>query len=417
MSAIAGEYIETPGVDPGALTKRRLKWLATTALGGLIALGAARYGYDWWTVGRFIESTDDAYVGGNVTAISPQVAGFIAQIWRRITSMSTRDSCSSVSTTAISGRGRPRRRQSPLPPGDPRRRATRELLAGTTIRQAEADLDSKTAQATFAKQDDQRYRELALTSCGFAAKRGKGVRADEALGGSLIQAGLEAAKQQLTASDAQITEARADVAQARPISDRPAQSRLHGIPLADRWLYRQSRRRGRRLRPSAPISLRSSRRTSLGGREFQGGPTRHGCRPSCDNRRRRLPGPTFHGHVVSLAPATGAVFSVIPPENATGNFTKIVQRVPVRIVLDDDASSRGIRPGLSTASVDTHRLRERAMTPPSSQLGAGPLPFVVMCVGMFIALLDIQIVASSLQDIGGGCPPPRIRSAGYRPPI
>src|SRR5580692_7469252 len=68
-----------------------------------------------------------------------------------------------------------------------------------------------------------------------------------------------------------------------------------------------------------------------------------------------LPGRTFHGHVESLAPGTGAVFSVIPPENATGNFTKIVQRVPVRIALDDGAASLGeIRPGLSTTvSVDT----------------------------------------------------------------
>ena len=49
-----------------------------------------------------------------------------------------------------------------------------------------------------------------------------------------------------------------------------------------------------------------------------------------------LPGHAFHGHVASLAPGTGAVFSVIPPENATGNFTKIVQRVPVRILLDGE---------------------------------------------------------------------------------
>jgi membrane fusion protein, multidrug efflux system len=61
-----------------------------------------------------------------------------------------------------------------------------------------------------------------------------------------------------------------------------------------------------------------------------------------------VPGVTFHGHVASLAPATGAQFSVIPPENATGNFTKIVQRVPVRIVLDDDGAELGkLRPGLS----------------------------------------------------------------------
>ena len=67
-----------------------------------------------------------------------------------------------------------------------------------------------------------------------------------------------------------------------------------------------------------------------------------------------LPGQVFHGHVASLAPATGAQFSVLPPENATGNFTKIVQRVPVRILLDGDASRLDrLRPGLSvTARVD-----------------------------------------------------------------
>jgi membrane fusion protein (multidrug efflux system) len=72
-----------------------------------------------------------------------------------------------------------------------------------------------------------------------------------------------------------------------------------------------------------------------------------------------IPDQPFHGHVLSLAPATGAVFSVIPPQNATGNFTKIVQRLPVRIALDtDDATSGLLRPGLSTtASVDTRSHR------------------------------------------------------------
>ena len=67
-----------------------------------------------------------------------------------------------------------------------------------------------------------------------------------------------------------------------------------------------------------------------------------------------LPGQVFTGHVESLAPATGAQFSVLPPENATGNFTKIVQRVPVRIRLDGDGGALGrLRPGLSvTAAVD-----------------------------------------------------------------
>jgi membrane fusion protein (multidrug efflux system) len=59
--------------------------------------------------------------------------------------------------------------------------------------------------------------------------------------------------------------------------------------------------------------------------------------------------------VTSLAPATGAQFSVLPPENATGNFTKVVQRVPVRVTLDGNDGDLGIlRPGLSvTATIDT----------------------------------------------------------------
>ena len=65
-------------------------------------------------------------------------------------------------------------------------------------------------------------------------------------------------------------------------------------------------------------------------------------------------GQVFAGRVASLAPATGAVFSVLPAENATGNFTKIVQRVPVRILLEGNASALGqLRPGLSVvAKVD-----------------------------------------------------------------
>ena len=65
-------------------------------------------------------------------------------------------------------------------------------------------------------------------------------------------------------------------------------------------------------------------------------------------------GKIFHGHVVSIAPATGAQFSVLPPENATGNFTKVVQRVTVRIGLDEEAAILGqLRPGLSvTAKVN-----------------------------------------------------------------
>src|ERR1700730_9769794 len=58
----------------------RLKPLAAAALGIVVAAGSAKYGYDWWRGGRFIETTDDAYARGNVTPVSPHVAGFIGEI-------------------------------------------------------------------------------------------------------------------------------------------------------------------------------------------------------------------------------------------------------------------------------------------------------------------------------------------------
>ncbi len=75
-----------------------------------------------------------------------------------------------------------------------------------------------------------------------------------------------------------------------------------------------------------------------------------------------LPNHTFKGHVASLAPATGSRFSILPAENATGNFTKIVQRVPVRIALEGDGAKLDVlRPGLSVIvtvnerALDEHR--------------------------------------------------------------
>jgi membrane fusion protein (multidrug efflux system) len=67
-----------------------------------------------------------------------------------------------------------------------------------------------------------------------------------------------------------------------------------------------------------------------------------------------FPGQVVHGHVDSLAPASGQEFALLPPDNATGNFTKIVQRVPVKIVLDDASLNGRLRPGMSAEpTVDT----------------------------------------------------------------
>ena len=156
---------------------------------------------------------------------------------------------------------------------------------------------------------------------------------------------LDAARQQLSVLEREIAEAAAAIAQAEAdLADRPAQSRLHRDPLADRRLYRQPCGAGRRLCARRRLSaVGHSGARPVGRCQFQGGPARaHAAGPARDDRRRRRCRATSSTAMsLSLAPGTGAVFSVIPPENATGNFTKIVQRVPVRIALDDGDAALG----------------------------------------------------------------------------
>src|SRR5712691_10479640 len=346
-----------------AQAKPRLSFrrLALLSLGGLLTLAAAGYGYYWWAVDRFFQSTDDAYVGGDVTPISPHIAGFIAaiavadneqvragQLLVRLDDRDVRAAAHHAEavleqrTAALAGlRGKHELQQS-------------------IIRQASADLDAKAAHADFARVDAERYRTLALSNYGSRQNAERTFAVDQQARASVTsaQAALAAAKQQLDVLDAEIAEASAAVAQARAdldtarlnlgyaeirspidgyIGNRAAQvgayvsqaaHLLTVVPAHGLWVDANFKEdQLARMAPGQPASVVAD----------------------------VLPGKTFHGRVESLAPGTGAVFSVIPPENATGNFTKIVQRVQVRIALDEgDARLGALRPGVSTTvSVDT----------------------------------------------------------------
>ena len=366
MSAIAGERAQT--ARGHALTRQRLKWMLYVGLAGFVAFAVARYGYDWWSVGRFIESSDDAYAGGNVTPISPHVAGFVAQILvpdngyvragQPLIRLDDRDFRAAVDRAAAIVAAR----QATLASLQ-----AKELLQQTAIRQAKADLDGKTAHAAFAKEDDLRYQALALSSAGSRQNAERASALDEAARAAVVSsaAGLDAAKQQLTVLDADIAEAKADVAEAQ------ADQRTAELNLS----YTEIR---------SPIDGYVGNRAAEVGAYVSGGAYLAAIVPAHklwvdanfkeDQLERIAPGQSamvvadvlpdhvFHGRVVSFAPATGAVFSVIPAENATGNFTKIVQRVPVRIQLDgDDPMLRALRPGLSmNVSVDSRSASGRA---------------------------------------------------------
>ncbi|WP_158807351.1 HlyD family secretion protein [Beijerinckia sp. L45] len=333
----------------------------------IIAIGvivyAADFGRRWWTVGRFIESTDDAYVGGDVTAISPHVAGFVAGVAvtdnQRVSAgelllrLDNRDMVAALDHSKAIER---------------ERRATllgfeaRKLLQTSIIAGADADLDAKGAQSIFALKDADRYNSLANTTAVTrqeterALSLGKAAKAVVAS----AQASLDGAKQQLAVLEAQIDEAKAEVAQAEA-DVRTAELNVSYTELrapVDGYVGNRAARVGMYSTIGTyMLSVVPARGLWVDAnfKEDQLAHMRLG--DAATIIADVAPDLEIHGHIVSLAPGTGAIFSVIPPENATGNFTKIVQRVPVRIALDADDGALGrLRPGLSTTvSIDTRR--------------------------------------------------------------
>ena len=337
---------------------------------GILAMAgaAAWYGTYWWTTGRFLESTDDAYVGGNNTPIAPHIAGFVAEIavtdhqlvhaGQLLIRLDDRDARAALDHANADLEQRTAALAS---------LRAQYALQQSTIQQATADLEAKRAQAEFARVDAERYRDLAAKDYGSQqnAQRTSALDQQAAAAVTSAQAGLAAAKQQLDVLEAQIGQATGAIAQ--------AQADMQTARLNLSYAEIRSPIDGYVGNRAAEVGAYVSQGTYLltivpahglwvdaNFKEDQLAQMQPG--QAATILADTLPGHVFHGRVLSLAPATGAVFSVIPPENATGNFTKIVQRVPVRIALDDDDALIGkIRPGLSiVASVDTRANPEAA---------------------------------------------------------
>ena len=343
------------------LPRRRLLRLGLVVAVLAILSGGAWAGRHWWAVGRYIETTDDAYIGGNVTAIAPHVSGVVAQVLAAdnehvhkgqvLVRLDPRDFQTALDRAAAVVAARTTEVEG---------LRARYTLQQSIIRQYEADRAAKEARASFTAQDAERYRDLARTNAVSRQEAQRSSTLDQEARAAVSSSGaaLESARQQLKVLEAQIAAARAAEAQARSdlqtaqldvgyteirspidgyVSNRAAQVGAYVkqgaymvsvIPAAGLWVDANFKEdQLAHMRPGQTASIRAD----------------------------VLPRQPFHGRVLSLAHGTGAVFSVIPPENATGNFTRIVQRVPVRIELDPrDAGVEMLRPGLSvTASVDT----------------------------------------------------------------
>ena len=357
----------------------------------LFAAGASLMGtaicfaWYWAAIGRYIASTDDAYVGGEVTTLSFKAAGLIETVaitdnqsvkaGDLLLKLDDRDYRAQLARTEANIAAR----RAGLVNVDATRRMRVSMLD-----QARADLAAAMAERVRAKYDIDRYRTL--NNDRFAPRqRFEQADADHEkarAGERKAEAALEAAERQLEIVDAQREQAAADLDQANADRDL-ARLNLDYTEIRspiDGVVGNRSARVGAYatvgaqllvIVPAHGLWVDANFKESQLARMRKGQPA--------EIIADAVPGLTFHGHVASLAPATGAQFSVIPPENATGNFTKIVQRVPVRIVLDDDGAELGeLRPGLSVVvRVDERRktgdrVDERQGTPAHNEELQGP---------------------------------------------
>ena len=347
------------GSSPANRPRRfSLKQLALAGLILIVGAVVTKLTCDWWMVGRFIESTDDAYVGGDVTVIAPEVAGFIAQVAVKdnqqvhagdlLIKLDDRDYRAALAKADAAVA----MQQAALTNLD----ATRHLQAAV-IAQARAEIAATDAETVRTHDDQIRFQKLlgtgAISTQNFQQADADYKRALAA--GAKAQAALDAAERQLEVIATQKQQAQAAWQQA--VAQRES-ARLNlgytelRAPIDGIVGNRSAQTGAYATVGSQLVSLVPSHGLWIDAnfKENQLAEIRPGS--SATVKVDALRGRVFHGHVASVSPATGAQFSVLPPENATGNFTKIVQRVAVRIILDDETAP--LRAGLSvTARVDT----------------------------------------------------------------
>ncbi|OPW98074.1 HlyD family secretion protein [Citrobacter sp. A316] len=328
---------------------------------GIICLMAGVIFYGWWLMnGRFIQSTDDAYIGANITVVASKVSGYISRIEVRdnqlvkagdiILSLDDRDYRAAVAQS----KAKVSRSKACLD----------SIRASITMQQSVIASAAETWQAAKldvqkSLKDSQRY-ELLAKSAAISQQIKDNARLDYQ---RMIARERKAAndyqteQQRLTMLSAQLEVARAGLKEAKSALDRALLDLEYTVvraPITGTVANRRARvgswvAGGTQLASVVPSS---GLWIDANFKESQIAGMKPGMK--AEIRADALHGNVFHGYVESLAPATGATFSLIPVENATGNFTKIVQRVPVRIAIDKtDELARILRPGLSvTVSVN-----------------------------------------------------------------
>jgi membrane fusion protein, multidrug efflux system len=347
----AGPELETPAT---ALRKTSSKLLVLGILGLAALVAAAVWGVQWWTVGRFIETTDDAYLQADSMTVAPKVSGYVTEVYVQ----------DNESVTA----GQPLMRLDSRLYQAVLGQATATIAARKAdVARGQAEILQQQANIAQARAPAQvtRYEPLAATGAEteerLAELRNAGNQARATLAANT--AALQASERQIVATRAQILQAQAQLEAATEntrqaqldLQDTVVRSTLDGR-IGDRAVrvgqYVQPGTRLMTIVPLQDIYLTANFKETQIGLMRSGQPVAI--------RVDALPGIELHGAVASFAPGTGSQFALLPTENASGNFTKIVQRVPVRIRIDANRETHDrLLPGLSVSvRVDTRGGRE-----------------------------------------------------------
>ncbi len=335
-------------------SKRRFVLLAAT----LTAIGGgAYYANYWWTEGRFIVSTDDAYVRAELSVISAKVAGNIVAVpAKENATVKKGDVLVQIDSRDYTNAVEAARNKLATQDATIQRLRQQAIAQQAIIEQAKAQVLSAKASLVRALADFDRAQILAKQEFGSQQKLDQ-ARADRDQGQAAVKS-MEAAElsseANLAVLNAQVKEAEGVRAELQTSLDKAlldlsytsvkaAFSGVIGNKAVQVGQYVQP---GSRLFSLVPLDTAY---IEANYKETQLDRIRPG--QSADVAVDAADGRIFHGTVDSIAPASGSQYSLLPPENATGNFTKIVQRVPVRIRVNADAIREGIlRPGLSVVT-------------------------------------------------------------------
>jgi len=325
-----------------------------------VALALAGYGFYWFSTGRYIESTENAYVEADIAVIAPRVAGYVREVHVEDNQpVAAGDPLATLEDADY--RARLAQAEAELAAGRSAIGTAEAATSGRTqaIREAEAALTAAEAEATRAEAD--RARLERLLADGFVSRQRYELAVAEA---ASRRAAVAQARASVAAARAGVTGAAAErstaVAGSRAsaaaveaarydLENTVVRSPIAGVVGNRAARVGQYVRPGQQLMAVVPVDeiyvIANFKETQI-ARMIPGQPVAIAV--------DAYPGREIRGRIASLAPAAGSRFSILPPENATGNFTKIVQRVPIRVRLERPLPD-GMRlvPGMSVeASLD-----------------------------------------------------------------